>query len=88
MVTHIGLQQFVYASIPATHKEAYNFLRSIGEDDIIKNEVVVLGLAEPRQIRLVRSLMIAANEINRYRLNRVIDDVEGLFCSVSNETGN
>ena len=38
----ISLQQFVYASIPATRKEeAYNFLRSIGEDDIIKNEVVV-----------------------------------------------
>lgn len=38
----ISLQQFVYASIPATRKEeAFHFLRSIGEDDIIKNEVVV-----------------------------------------------
>jgi hypothetical protein len=38
----VSLQQFVYASIPASRKEeAYNFLRSIGEDDIIKNEVSV-----------------------------------------------
>lgn len=38
----ISLQQFVYASIPASRKEeAFNFLRSVGEDDIIKNEVVV-----------------------------------------------
>ena len=38
----ISLQQFVYASIPASRKEeAFNFLRSVGEDDIIKNEVTV-----------------------------------------------
>ena len=38
----ISLNQFVYASIPASRKEeAFNFLRSVGEDDIIKNEVTV-----------------------------------------------
>lgn len=38
----VSLSQFVYASIPEARKqEAFNFLRSIGEDDIIKNEVKV-----------------------------------------------
>jgi len=38
----VSLNQFVYASIPEARKqEAFNFLRSIGEDDIIKNEVKV-----------------------------------------------
>ena len=38
----VSLSSFVYASIPAPRKEeAFNFLRSIGEDDIIKNEVTV-----------------------------------------------
>lgn len=38
----VSLNPFVYASIPASRKEeAFNFLRSIGEDDIIKNEVTV-----------------------------------------------
>ena len=38
----VSLAPFVYASIPEKNKEeAFNFLRSIGEDDIIKNEVKV-----------------------------------------------
>ena len=38
----VSLSPFVYASIPEKNKEeAFNFLRSIGEDDIIKNEVKV-----------------------------------------------
>jgi hypothetical protein len=38
----VSLSQFVYASIPEAKKQdAFNFLRSIGEDDIIKNEVKV-----------------------------------------------
>ena len=38
----VTLNQFVYASIPEANKaEAFAFLRDIGEDDIIKNEVKV-----------------------------------------------
>ena len=38
----VTLSQFCYASIPADKKEeAFAFLRSIGQDDIIKNEVKV-----------------------------------------------
>jgi len=38
----VTLNQFCYASIPADKKEeAFAFLRSIGQDDIIKNEVKV-----------------------------------------------
>lgn len=38
----VSIKPFVYATIPESRKEeAFNFLRSIGEDDIIKNEVKV-----------------------------------------------
>ena len=38
----VALRQFVHARIPEEKKdEAYNWLRSIGEGDIIKNDVVV-----------------------------------------------
>lgn len=38
----VTLSAFVYASIPEARKhEAFSFLRSIGEDDIIKNEIKV-----------------------------------------------
>tara|TARA_A100001015_G_scaffold125821_1_gene139415 strand:- start:14353 stop:14910 length:558 start_codon:yes stop_codon:yes gene_type:complete len=38
----VTLNQFCYASIPADKKEeAFNFLREIGQDDLIKNEVKI-----------------------------------------------
>ena len=40
-LTVTPLNQFVYASIPEETAEAFAFLRDIGEDDIIKNEVKV-----------------------------------------------